>query len=128
MQIIYSGVQSHYIARSRAGRHFYGTVNEIWAGFGPVGNTYWKTHFGPIMSNFWGLFFMFSRPKKRFIFFKNIYCSVRTKKLHNSSFIIFWFFLPQNRLNIHNQIYWRHLPARLLYNDFGPEYTSIFII
>ena len=25
--------------RSRAGRHFYGTENEIWAGFGPVGIT-----------------------------------------------------------------------------------------
>ena len=25
--------------RSHAGRHFYGTENEIWAGFGPVGNT-----------------------------------------------------------------------------------------
>ena len=25
--------------RSRAGRHFYGTENEIWAGFGPIGNT-----------------------------------------------------------------------------------------
>ena len=24
---------------SRAGRHFYGTENEIWASFGPVGNT-----------------------------------------------------------------------------------------
>ena len=24
--------------RSRARRHFYGTKNEIWAGFGPVGN------------------------------------------------------------------------------------------
>ena len=30
--------QSHYICRSPAGRHFYGTENEIWAGFGPVGN------------------------------------------------------------------------------------------
>ena len=25
--------------RSGAGRHFYGTVNVIWAGFGSVGNT-----------------------------------------------------------------------------------------
>ena len=32
--------------RSRAGRHFYGTENVIWAGFGP------KKKFGLIMSNF----------------------------------------------------------------------------
>ena len=25
--------------RSRAGRHFYGIENVIWAGFGPIGNT-----------------------------------------------------------------------------------------
>ena len=36
--------------RSRAGRHFYGTENVIWAGFGPVGNT--EKKIGPIMSNF----------------------------------------------------------------------------
>ena len=32
-------LQSHYIEVTRTGRHFYGTENEIWAGFGPVGNT-----------------------------------------------------------------------------------------
>ena len=37
--------------KRRAGRHFYGTENEIWAGFGPVGNTE-KKRFGLIMSNF----------------------------------------------------------------------------
>ena len=31
------GAKSLY--RSRTGRHFYGTENEIWAGFGPDGNT-----------------------------------------------------------------------------------------
>ena len=31
------GAKSLY--RSRTGRHFHGTENEIWAGFGPVGNT-----------------------------------------------------------------------------------------
>ena len=36
--------------RSRAGRHFYGTENVIWADFGPVGNT--EKKIGPIMSNF----------------------------------------------------------------------------
>ena len=30
-------------------RHFYGTEDVIWAGFGPVGNTEKN---GPIMSNF----------------------------------------------------------------------------
>ena len=36
--------------RSRGGRHFYGTENEIWASFGPVGNT--EKKIGPIMSDF----------------------------------------------------------------------------
>ena len=30
--------QSHNI-KSLAGKHFYGTENVIWAGFGPIGNT-----------------------------------------------------------------------------------------
>jgi hypothetical protein len=57
----------------------------------------------------------FHGHKKCLMFFKKIVCNER---LHNISFI--YFFLAQNRLNIHNQsVYWRHLPARLLYNDFG---------
>ena len=36
--------------RNCAGRHFYETENEIWAGFGPVGNT--EKKLGPTMSNF----------------------------------------------------------------------------
>ena len=32
-------VVTKVIYRCRTGRHFYGTENEIWAGFGPVGNT-----------------------------------------------------------------------------------------
>jgi hypothetical protein len=36
---------------------------EIWADFGPVGNTE-KINFGPIVSNFCGWFFMFSGAKK----------------------------------------------------------------
>ena len=36
------------IYRSRAGRHFYGTENDIWAGVGPVGNN--EKNWGPIMS------------------------------------------------------------------------------
>ena len=47
---------------SCAGRHFYGTENEIWAGFGPVGSTEkeWRT----LMSNFEGGFFHVFRGKK----------------------------------------------------------------
>ena len=33
------GWESKSLYRSRARRHFYGTENEIWASFGPVGNT-----------------------------------------------------------------------------------------
>ena len=32
-------LQAKSLYRSRAQRHFYGTENYIWAGFGPVGNT-----------------------------------------------------------------------------------------
>ena len=35
--------------------NFYETEIEIWAGFGPVGNT--EKKLGPIMTNFWGRFF-----------------------------------------------------------------------
>ena len=48
--------QSQYTYRSRAGNHFYGIECEIWAYFGPVGNTE-KNHVWPIMSNFLGRFF-----------------------------------------------------------------------
>ena len=61
--------QSHYICRSPTGRHFYGTENEIWAGFGPVGNT--EKKWGPIMSNFSErLFHVFMGKKKVYFFFK----------------------------------------------------------
>ena len=46
-----------------AGRHFYGTENVIWAGFGPIGNTE-KKKLGPIMSTIEDGFFMFSVQKK----------------------------------------------------------------
>ena len=35
----YGENQNYCIYRSSAGSHFYGTEYEIWAGFGPVGNT-----------------------------------------------------------------------------------------
>ena len=56
---------SKSLYRSLAGRHFYGTKNVIWAGFGPVGNT--EKRFGPSMSNFWGRFYVFI-GKTMFIF------------------------------------------------------------
>ena len=90
--------------RSRAGSHFYGTEYEIWADFGPVGNTE-KKSFGPIMSNFWGGFFMFSLAKQMLKFFEK-HCSFHTKMLRNIFFIDFYFFLNffgKNWLNIHNQ-------------------------
>ena len=43
-------LQAKLLYRSLAGRHFYGTENEIWAGFGLVGNT--EKNWGPIMGNF----------------------------------------------------------------------------
>jgi hypothetical protein len=61
---------------SHAVINFYGTEIEIWAGFGPVGNT--EKKIGPIMSNFWERFFHVFMSK--IFFFK--YCSVRTKRLH----------------------------------------------
>ena len=44
-------VRPKSLYRSRAGTHFYGTENVIWAGIGPIGNTE-KKKFGPIMTNF----------------------------------------------------------------------------
>ena len=46
--------------RSCAGSHFYGTEYEIWADFGPIGNTEKN---GSIMSNFKVVFFIFSWAK-----------------------------------------------------------------
>ena len=55
--------QTKSLYRSRAGRHVYGTENEIWAGFGPVGNTEKKV-LGRLGPTFEGGFFMFSGSKK----------------------------------------------------------------
>ena len=62
---------------SLAVSNFYGTEIEIWASFGPVGDT--EKFFGPIRSNFGGQFFHVFMGKIIY-FFK--YCSVHTKKLH----------------------------------------------
>ena len=82
-------------------RHFYGTENVIWADFWPVGKK-----IGPIMSNFWGRFFHVFMDKKKCLKFFWKHCSICTEKLHNISlfFHFLFIFLPQNRLNIHNQL------------------------
>ena len=49
--------------RSHTERHFYGTENVIWAGFGPVSNTEKKE-----WATFEGIFFMFSWAKKQLFF------------------------------------------------------------
>ena len=43
-------VSAKSLYRSHVGSHFYGKKCEIWADFGPVGNT--ENKIGPIMSNF----------------------------------------------------------------------------
>ena len=44
--------------------NFYGTEIEIWAGFGPVGNTE-KRIWGQLSANFEGGLFMFSGAKQK---------------------------------------------------------------
>ena len=59
--------------------------------------------------------------------FSWVYCSIRTKKLHNISFIkniflnFFWLKIVSCSTS------WRHLPERLLYNDFGYNRYGIII-
>ena len=52
------GLLPKSLYRNRTGRHFYGTENEIWAGFRPVGNTEKKIG-GWLWATFEGVFFMF---------------------------------------------------------------------
>ena len=56
--------QSHFY-KSHAGKHFYGTENDIWAGFEPVGNSE-KKNGGRLLATFEGVLFMFSGAKKKF--------------------------------------------------------------
>ena len=65
--------------RSCTWRHFYGTENEIWIGFGPVVNTEKKIG-GWLWATFEGVFSCFQGQK---IFFLFKYCSIRSKRLHN---------------------------------------------
>ena len=66
---------ARYLHRNSAGRHFYGTENEIWAGFEPVANTELGANYEPLLR------VVFSEAKKKDLMEK-IYCSVRSKKLH----------------------------------------------
>ena len=47
-----NGLSPKSLYRSHTGSHLYGTEYEIWADFGPVGNTEKKKDWGPIISNF----------------------------------------------------------------------------
>ena len=69
------------------------TEIEIWAVFGPVGNTE-KKNVGPIMSNFRGRFFHVFMGK---IFFRFLfkYCSIHTKKLHKMKVSKNFFFIKK---------------------------------
>jgi hypothetical protein len=67
-------VENKSLYISREGRHFYGTKNEIWAGFGSVGNT--EKKFGADYEQLLRvIFFMFSGEKSSIIFFLNIVAS-----------------------------------------------------
>ena len=50
--------------RSRAGRHFFGTENMIWAGLGPIGNTEKKV---------WADYEQLLRPNLKFSWIKNLF-------------------------------------------------------
>ena len=66
--------------RSHSGSHFRGTEYEIWADFGPVGNT--EKKLGADYEQLQRAFFSSFHGKKN-----QKYCIVRAKKLHNISFI-----------------------------------------
>ena len=72
-----------YNCRSRAGSHFYGTEYEIWADFGPVGNTEKKmgADYEQLLR---AVFYCFRGQKKCYL---KKHCSVRTKKLHYIFFL-----------------------------------------
>ena len=60
--------------------NFYGTIFQIWAGFGLVLGR--SAILGQLCATFEGSFFMLSWAKKM-LFFKKKRCRVRTEKLHN---------------------------------------------
>ena len=72
--------------RSRVGRHFYGTENEIWAGFGPVGNT--EKKLGADYEQLLRVVFSCFQGQINTLKFFLKYCSVCTKKLHKINNIL----------------------------------------
>ena len=115
---------SKSLHRSCAWRHFYWTKNEIWAGFGSVGNTE-KTIGGQLifMSKFWGVFQDQKKIFKNCILVSKLKSCIKwrrenqkniSKKCYRSDFLQnpYFSYKFQIGLNFHNQWY---LPARLLY-------------
>ena len=80
------GIKSLYISHKVT--NFYGTEIEIWAGFGPVGNTE-KIILGRLYEQLLRAVFSCFQGQKIFNFFQK-YCNVRAKKLHNIFFIYFF--------------------------------------
>ena len=100
-ELVVSYIKMKYtksLERSPSVGDFYGTGIEILAGFGPVGITEKKT-FGPIMSNFWGRFFKFSRVEKKI---KNIVTSALKSFIKWSPIIFSWKIRKKNNYRIRN--------------------------
>ena len=101
---------SFCVKQSHAGRHFFGTENVIWAGFGPIGNTE-KKSLGRLWATFQDGFFMFSG--EFFYFFENVVASA-LKSCIITIWEIFKFCLPlktwktryQIGLNSQSIVYW----------------------
>ena len=64
-------IQAKSLYISHAVSNFHGTEIDIWAGFGPVGNTEIK-NLSQLQATFEGGFFMFSWAKKCFNFFLKV--------------------------------------------------------
>ena len=90
----------------------------IWAGFGPIGNTE-KKSLGWLWATFEDGFFMFSAA---IFFLVNVVASALKNCIISIwEFFLKTFFAPENMKKLSANcvlLYWRHLPARLLYNDF----------
>ena len=86
-----SSQQSLY--RSPLERQFDGKENVIWAGFGPIGNMYWKKKLSWLQATFEDVFFMFSGAI--FYFFENVVGSALI-----SCIIAIWDFSWKNRSQI----------------------------
>ena len=104
-----SHLQSKSLHRIRAGRHFFGTENVTWAGFGPIGNTEKKVwaYYEQLLRRF---FHVFGCKNFFEFFFENVVASsLKSCIISNRA---------KFKINC-VLLYWMHLPARLLYSDFG---------